>query len=73
MADIHLEPDRILETGTRTTGCRLRLGPAIEHLLGSGHFGAVRLHQHRRDFFRRFFRHQSFGQRHIVFIDLDRL
>src|SRR5690606_69933 len=73
MANIHFEPDCIFKAGTRTIGGRLRLRSAVQHLFRRRHFCAVRLDQHRGNFFRRFLGHQALCEFHIIFVNLDRL
>ncbi len=73
-ADIHAEPDRVLETGTRAVRPlrTVALG-AVEHLFGGRHLRAVRLDQSRGQFLGRSFGEQPAGKLPVIIVDLHRL
>jgi hypothetical protein len=74
-ADVHPEPDSILEAGARPFRPRRLLagGSRIHHLLRRGHARAVDAHQSGRDLLRRLLLEQALGKLAIFFLYLHRL
>ncbi len=70
--DVHLEPDRVLEAGARSTIALRRRGRSVDQLFGRGHLRTVRLDQHDREVLGAALGEQRLGEFAIGVLGLDR-